>query len=221
MPHFARPLVNTALFIAVASATALPARALANGDPASDTLLTQQTFAAFGKLSPAIARDLDRVQTAAREAGYPVRVAIIAGREDLGQETDFFGKPQEYATFLAGELEAFGRLSTPSGHPPAQTATGPLVVVMPGGFGTDGLSPGARSRIREHEPAPEARPDDLARAAGLAVEELADAAGHSIPEVFGDPGGGSGGLIAIVLAALLVIAASLAIAVRVRERDEV
>ncbi len=58
---------------------------------------------------------------AAGRAGFPVRVAIIASRSDLGAVTELWREPRAYARFLGIELSLAYK--------------GRLLVVMPNGFG--------------------------------------------------------------------------------------
>jgi hypothetical protein len=100
----------------------VPAAARADGDPASDYLLTQPVFTPFStKLPEASVEQLKAVQADAKKQGYEVRVALIASRNDLGAVPSLFAKPQIYARFLWQEVRFVYH--------------GPLLVVMPNGFG--------------------------------------------------------------------------------------
>lgn len=84
---------------------ALPASAHADGDPASDVLATQTLFVPQDA-GTSIAQQQQLaaiVQTAARRR-YPLRVALIASRSDLGAVTELWREPQNYARFLGQEL---------------------------------------------------------------------------------------------------------------------
>ncbi|MFZ1996693.1 MAG: hypothetical protein WAU75_21445, partial [Solirubrobacteraceae bacterium] len=108
--------------LALAVAAAAPARALADGDPASDVLASQPLFLpADGGIPPARATQLSELVTAARRAGVPIRVAVIATQADLGSVTELWRQPQSYARFLGQEL--------------AEVYRGTVVVVMPAGTG--------------------------------------------------------------------------------------
>ncbi|HTX47363.1 MAG TPA: hypothetical protein VMD48_13865, partial [Solirubrobacteraceae bacterium] len=99
-----------------------PARA--DGDPASDVLLTQQAF--FTSLASAESppqRELVSLLSAAQRARFPIRVAIISTEYDLGSITALWRKPRVYAQFLGIEL--------------SDTRNQRLLVVMPNGFGFD------------------------------------------------------------------------------------
>jgi hypothetical protein len=98
-------MTRLALVLA-AAALALPAVALADADPASDTLYTGRVFLPLSaKVAPRLAKELDQVTLEAQRAGRPVRVALIYKPTDLGGVPQLFGKPTEYARFLAGELQ--------------------------------------------------------------------------------------------------------------------
>lgn len=82
---------------------ATPARA--DGDPASDVLASQSLFlpADAAIVVPAQLR-LVALLDAARQAGLPIRVAIISTRSDMGSVGDLWDKPRAYARFLGYEL---------------------------------------------------------------------------------------------------------------------
>ncbi len=104
------------------AANAFCASAQADGDPGSDVLVYQPLFLA----SDAGVSTVQQVQMGdliqlTRKAGFPLRVAIIAKSDDLGAVTALWQKPRVYARFLGLELSLAYR--------------GPLLVVMPNGFG--------------------------------------------------------------------------------------
>jgi hypothetical protein len=110
----------------LAGAALGPAAARADGDPASDTLIAQDVFYPYSISVPDVARrSLDRAVAAAKRVGAPVKVALIARRDDLGSITGLWGEPQRYARFLHTEISY--------GHPVR------LLVVMPSGAGTVGF----------------------------------------------------------------------------------
>jgi hypothetical protein len=96
--------------------------AQANGDPASDYLLTQNLFLPF-------TTNIDRGEVArlegllknAKEQNFPIRVAVILSPSDLGTAFSLINKPQKYAEFLGLELAFVYRDR--------------LLVVMPNGYG--------------------------------------------------------------------------------------
>jgi hypothetical protein len=154
-----------------AAAALLPAIARADGDPASDVLATQPLFVPEdGGLSPARQAQLAELARAAARAGFPVRVAVIARRADLGSVTALWQRPSDYARFLAQEL--------------SQVAHGTLLVVMPNGFGVariavqaaPGAAASALSGLRAPGPG-----GDLGVATITALRRLAAHAGHALP----------------------------------------
>jgi hypothetical protein len=117
-----KTLVALQLVLAgVVAATAVPA-ARANGDPASDYLISRTVFLPFeSAVSDTQATQLKNLLEAAKGKGFEVRVALIGSRRDLGAVPMLFDKPQTYADFLGQELVFFYK-----GH---------LLVVMPAGYG--------------------------------------------------------------------------------------
>jgi hypothetical protein len=117
--------------------------ALADGDPASDYLITQQLFVSFkAKFSDANATRLRGLLDDSKRQGFPLKVAVIAGRYDLGSVPSLFGKPQQYASFLGQEDYYFFKDE--------------LLVVMPQGYGlykAKALPPADRALV-EGLPAP-------------------------------------------------------------------
>jgi hypothetical protein len=96
--------------------------ALADGDPASDYLISQQLFVSFkATFTDANVVRLRGLLDDAKAKGFPLKVAVIAGRYDLGSVPSLFGKPQQYASFLGQEDYYFFKDE--------------LLVVMPQGYG--------------------------------------------------------------------------------------
>jgi hypothetical protein len=155
-----------AALLAALVVLSVPAGALADGDPASDVLLGQDVFLPYAPISPTVQRELYSVTAAAAKAGYPLRVALIAAKSDLGVVPALFDKPGQYAKFLSYELNG--------------VVNGPVLVVMPNGFGLaargNALSVAAVSGIRVG-----AGTNGLGTAAISATERLATAAGHPLP----------------------------------------
>ena len=113
-------------------AALVPAGAIADGDPASDVLLGENVFYPYSPpVSAPLQKSLNATTAAAKRAGFPIKVALIASPVDLGVIPDLFGKPQKYAEFLDQEISFRGKQ--------------PLLVVMPAGYGVQGLSPSATS----------------------------------------------------------------------------
>ncbi len=149
------------ILTALALAGLLPAGALADGDPGSDVLVGQNLFSGpdAGLSIPQQLRLQQALGRAAR-AGFPVRVAIIGGPSDLGTIAGAWRKPQPYAAFLDTELSLQFK--------------GPLLVVMPNGFGFawPGHSAGEATAILAHV-AVHAGAAGLTQATASAVAALA------------------------------------------------
>jgi hypothetical protein len=125
--------VATAVAIALA---AWPGRALADGDPASDVLTeTPVYFPADAGISPTQQTQLLKLVREAASRGYPLRVALIAHRSDLGSIGALWSKPNVYSGFLGTELSLVFH--------------GTLLVVMPNGYGVDVIGrPGAAAKTQ-------------------------------------------------------------------------
>jgi hypothetical protein len=180
------------------------ASARADGDPASDVLVTQALFLpADGGIPAAQQGQLAALLRSAQRSGYPIRVALIATQADLGSVTALWRQPQSYAGFLGVELSLVYH--------------GTLLVVMPNGFG---LYRAGQPVAAEQAALAGARPPgmgaSLAAAALTAIQRLAGASGHplSLPSATAPPasssGTGSDGVAAwgafAVGAALIVVA---------------
>jgi hypothetical protein len=178
------------ILVVLAATLAAPPAALANGDPASDVLLQAKVYFPVQPVSADEAQKLKTVVDAANAKGYAVRVALIADRSDLGTVPNLFGKPQQYAEFLGPEIRFAYR--------------GDLLVVMPGGLGitSTGQTPPPARAIAGMQVEAGGSPDGLAQTAEIAVTRLAKAAGH--PLAGAKSGGGSGALIGIVVAIVLL-----------------
>ena len=188
-----------------------PASALADGDPASDELIGANVFYPFSP--PVVAglqNTLNSETAAASHVHFPIKVALIASPADLGAIPSLFAKPQQYADFLDQEISFEGTKTL-------------LLVVMPNGYGVQGLNDRATEAATTLKPPAGSRSDDLARAAIVAVTKLAAAAGHPISAASGGSdaaGGGSAtgiGVGALVFAAVVLSAA--VVWLRHRRRD--
>ena len=156
-----------ALAILVLVSVALPARARADGDPASDVLVAQRLFLPQDAgLTVREQADLGALLSAARRSGYPLRVAVIGSPTDLGSITELWRQPANYARFLGQELSLVYK--------------GALLVVMPNGFGLYG--PGARDAAQRAALARigPAGSNGLGTTSIAAVQGLAAAAGHPL-----------------------------------------
>lgn len=153
--------------VLVLAAAWLPAIAAADGDPASDVLVSQSVFLpADAGASGAQQAELNNILGAADRAGFQIRVALIASASDLGSITPLWGQPENYARFLGEELSLLYH--------------GRVLVVMPAGFGLyqSGVSTGAGLSALAGIKAP--NPNGLLDAAVSAVQRLAAAAGHPL-----------------------------------------
>ena len=157
--------------VGAAAATALLAApaAWANGDPASDVLITQQVFIGPEVQLPSSDRDqLEKTVAAANEKGFKIRVALIPFTGDLGTAVSLWRHPQQYADFLGSEL--------------AFAYTGPVLIAMPAGFGIHhGLEPVTKERRVLARVRAGQTPDELARQTTAAVRALAAAKGITLP----------------------------------------
>jgi hypothetical protein len=169
--------------------------ALADADPASDVLLGENVFYPY---NPPVASSLQRAlnaETAAAHRGrFPVKVALIATPVDLGAIPTFFGKPRQYAAYLDQEI-SFGQAKVP------------LLVVMPDGYGTAGLSPAAAAAAASLPRPTSAAGSSLAQAALAAVRKLTAASGHRLG---GGSTGSSGSSPALPLAIVAIVCVLLA-----------
>jgi cytochrome c biogenesis protein CcmG/thiol:disulfide interchange protein DsbE len=114
--------LRVAFVVLLASLTIAVPIARADGDPGSDVLVYQPLFLGADAGVPVKQQaELGGLLQAARRAGFPIRVAIISSRFDLGAVTPLWGNPRQYARFLGIELSLAYR--------------GRLLVLMPNGFG--------------------------------------------------------------------------------------
>ncbi len=172
------------LLLALVLCAWLPAFARADGDPGSDVLLNQNLFAYWdANLSAAQQLQIGRLLDATAAAGAPVRVAIIAHKDDLGTATVLWRKPQAYAaSYLGIEL--------------SDTFPGRLLVVMPNGLGVSWHANPAgatklASLLSSLKPSSDS-PSALAETTEAAVYKIEAAAGVKRSALAGS-GGGSGG----------------------------
>jgi hypothetical protein len=167
------PLVAAILVIAA------PGSAWAHGDPASHYLETDALYPSFAR-QPSVEAQLQLLGLlqATERRGYPIKVALVAGAEDLVDDLSQMRAPQRYAgtvaSTLSGELEA------------------PVLVVTPFGIGVAGngvrhgvLRPitarDARRLVGGLEVPADPDGDGLARTAMVAVRRVARAAGKPLP----------------------------------------
>lgn len=144
------------------------AGALADGDPASDVLISQNVFVPLELNIDRQTELLGALLADSAKAGFPIRVALIDAPDDLGTVTALWRNPTGYSKYLGTELSlAF---------------TGQVAVVMPDGIG---VWPGrfaptrAEAVVASQLPAPGSG-TALVTAAIAAVERLAAAEGHPL-----------------------------------------
>jgi len=186
---------RVALIAIAALALLIPAAARANGDPASDVLLTDQVFLPFeAPISKSAQDDLRKTVAEANKKGFKLRVALIAFTSDLGTAVSLWKQPQNYSEFLGKEI--------------AFVYTGRLLISMPSGFGFyNEDKPVASERRLLAKVKPGQVPTALAESTTAAVRALAAAKGIKLPK----PSSGSSAtqdrlvLGAAVLAFLLVL----------------
>jgi hypothetical protein len=147
---------------------AVPA-AQANGDPASDVLITQQVFLPFeAPISKSASDGLTKTVAAANKRGFRIRVAVIAFTGDLGTAISLWRHPQDYAKFLGSEL--------------AFAYSNRLLVAMPAGFGFyRGRKPTAKEQRVLAKLQPGKTPTALTESATQAVRALAAKQGIVLP----------------------------------------
>ena len=160
--------LTAAALVAVSSGVGA---ARADGDPASDYLLLQNVYfpvqGPSGSAEAALEQAVDEVYA----DGDRVKVALIYGVEDLGAVSALWDKPAEYAHFLSIELGLW--------------YAGPLLVVMPNGFGIyDGSrSTAAAQQVLQGLQLAAASPDQLTLSAASALEHLESAGALRSPDV--------------------------------------
>lgn len=157
-----------AIIVIALAGTIAATPAHADGDPASDVLATQSLFLPWDANVPAVGQEqLSALLAQAKRGGYPIRVALIASPADLGSVGALWHKPQSYAEFLAQELSLLYR--------------GPLLVVMPDGFGIENANLAVGGIRHALGGIPVARDGaQLAEDTLTAVRRLAGAAGHPL-----------------------------------------
>jgi hypothetical protein len=134
--------------------------ALADGDPASDVLYVQDVFVPYPPPSKATVAALKRSVAAAYAKRYRIKVAVIASSSDLGAVPELFNKPKAYAKFLGQEISPI--------------FVGPLVIVMPAGFGVydGGRSTAAEERVLGSVSLGGPSAEELTQTATIAVQKL-------------------------------------------------
>ena len=157
------------VLVALAACLWSPGLARANGDPASDFLLTQPLFLPFtSKIDRAKTMRLDALLREAAKRHFPIRTALILGPGDLGTAFSLYGKPEKYAQFLGLELSFVYRDR--------------LLVVMPTGYGyaVNGKPDPKASAVLQKLPPPGRDATKEVEAALVAVQRLAAASGTKL-----------------------------------------
>ena len=183
-----------------------PTAARANGDPASDYLLSQNLFLPFTtKIDNGAVKRLDGTLREAQRQHFRIRVAVILSPSDLGTAFSLFGKPQKYSEFLGLELSFVYRDR--------------LLVVMPTGYGysVKGDPDPKASAVLKKLPPPGRNATKEVEAAIVAVQRLAAAGGHRIAV---PTGGGSTGRDRITIAAAVTAGIAFAAALVLYRRRE-
>jgi len=193
---------------AVALLAAAPA-ARADGDPASDYLLSQRTFIPSDAGVPtAYQKQLNQIVSSAKAGGYEIRVALISSPYDLGSVTVLNRKPKEYARFLGQELTFVYR--------------GRLLVVMPNGFGfaRTGRPVPSEQAVVDRLPPPGKGGAALASAATTGVARLAANSGVVVPlpPLNGDTSNPSQNYDRLLILAVTALAIAGIVAVRLLRR---
>ncbi len=195
-----------AALVVVTVCLCAPSAARANGDPASDYLLSQNLFLPFTtKIDNGAVKRLDGTLREAEKQHFRIRVAVILSPSDLGTAFSLFGKPQKYAEFLGLELSFVYR--------------GRLLVVMPTGYGysVKGDPDPNASAVLKKLPPPGRNATAEVGAAIVAVQRLAAAVGQRIVV---PKGGGSASRDRITIAAAVTAGIAFAAALVLYRRRE-
>ena len=198
-------MARRVLLIAVVALLCTPAVARANGDPASDYLLLQSIFLPFdAKVDKDVTERLSKVIVAADKAKFPIKVAVIGSRYDLGTAFSLYNNAQRYSEFLGLELAFQYRHR--------------LLVVMPNGYGysINGEPNAAGIKVVGKLAPPGKDATKQVEGATVAIRRLAAASGVVLPK---DDGGGSERRDRLVIAAGALALAALLAAIVFYRRD--
>ncbi len=160
------------MLAAVAAIAALSAASSsADGDPASDVLLEQNVFVPYAAPSRSAEAALQQAVDRVYAHGNRIKVAVIYDQTDLGAIPSIFGHPSDYARFLGIELGLW--------------YVGPLLVVMPAGFGIydGGRTTTAEEAVLRSLHVDASSPDGLTESAATAVQHLAAASVLDSPDI--------------------------------------
>jgi hypothetical protein len=163
-------LVRRALAAVLAAALALPASALAHGDPTAHYLESDSLLTSYA--SPpdvAVELQLRGVLDAAAAHGYPIKVVLFANENDTGGEPEPLEDTQDYAGLVGTQLSEVRPLRAP------------VLIVTPKRYGIGG-TPGAAGLARGLTLPQTDNGTALANAAMVAVRRLAAESGHALPK---------------------------------------
>jgi hypothetical protein len=199
-----RWLAATLATLVIAVGGVMPA-AFADGDPASDFLLSQSTFLSpfDGHVAASEAARLVALLTQAQQKGLSLKVAVIVTSYDLGAVPILYGKPKVYAKFLGEEDYYYWKDE--------------LLVVMPDGYGiykAAGVPAGDRATIDALKPPGTHLGTPLVLAAEKAVRALALRRGITLSAGSGGSSASTSTSERIDIAAAVVVAALLGLAAR-------
>lgn len=180
-----------ALLAALLAAGTVAPAARADGDPASDVLLSQTLYLPpDAGLSATQQTALSALLAAAKRGGLPVRVAVIPNSYDLGSVLALWQKPDTYARFLGIELSLVYKQA--------------LLVVMPNGVGLNWPGHSTASADRQLASiSPGRGAGGLLAGTEAAVRAVAAASGVGISQPRPASGSGGGGVPIGVLAGIV------------------
>jgi hypothetical protein len=181
-----------AICAGIAAAVAVAAApAHADGDPCSDFLLSQSLCVPLNRPAQSQINRVQKTLDYAAKKGFLVRVAVIASKQDLGSNPEYFGLPEPYAKLLAAEVQFAYK--------------GRILTIMQKGYGirNHNKPDATEAKVLGHVAKPTSdQPDGLMVSANEAIRKLAAASGVHVPNFkvvsSGPPvttnTGGSGGL---------------------------
>ena len=173
--------LRTLAIVCVAASLGAATPAAGHGDPTGHYLETDALYPSVAdRASQAVELQLLGVLQAVQRDGYPVKVALVGGEDDVADTPGMFRQPQRYAERLVADLEV------------ARPVTAPVLVVTPNGTGVAGRAMvgeayGPVTRAQAPAllgPLGARRPADgdaLAKLAIAAVRRVARVGGHPLP----------------------------------------
>jgi hypothetical protein len=175
--------------------------ARADGDPASDWLLSQPAFTSYDKtVSKTEAAKLVAMLNDAKQKGFLLKVAVIVSPYDLGAVPVLYKRPQTYAKFLGQEIYFVTK--------------GELLVVMPNGYGlykAQGLPAADKSLVDGLPKLNTTNGTALVQAAQQAVQKLAARRGITLSANSASSGGSSVWVERVEIAGAVVVIGLLAL----------